>query len=202
MIKVGNELIGHKLTNDSTAELSINQVYFNQTLSEVTYVEINKREASNYKDAVPDHHSSEMLHSIEASGGQFTPDNYPVTDDDRKAHDANGSMIVSYDSLSWEQGSLSLMDTEKEVQSTVLVDQNSFAVLNKAEVLTEEGKELGKVKEVVINQHGLVEGLELSEGLFTDLLKSDQPFLELNESIQFEHGKVIVPDKYVEKISK
>ncbi|KMM37331.1 PRC-barrel domain-containing protein [Guptibacillus hwajinpoensis] len=202
MIKVGNELIGHKLTNDSTAELSINQVYFNQTLSKVTYVEVNKREASNYKDAVPDHYSSEMLHSIEASGGQFTPDNYPVTDDDRKAHDANGSMIVSYDSLSWEQGSLSLMDTEKEVQSTILVDQNSFAALNKAEVLTEEGKELGKVKEVVINQHGLVEGLELSEGLFTDLLKSDQPLLELNESIQFEHGKVIVPDKYVEKISK
>ncbi|MDP4550996.1 PRC-barrel domain-containing protein [Alkalihalobacillus macyae] len=202
MIKVGNELIGHKLTNDSTAELSVNQVYFNQTLSKVTYVEINKREASNHKDAVPDHHSSEMLHSIEASGGQFTPDNYPVTDDDRKAHDANGSMIVSYDSLLWEQGSLSLRDTEKEVQSTVLVDQNSFAALNKAEVLTEEGKELGKVKEVVINQDGLVEGLELSEGLFTDLLKSDQPFLELNESIQFEHGKVIVPDKYVEKISK
>lgn len=201
MIKVGNELISHKLTNDSTAELSVNQVYFNQTLSKVTYVEINKQEASNGKDANPDHHSSEMLHSIEASGGQFTPDNYPVTDDDRKAHGANGSMIVSYDSLSWEQGSLSLMDTENEVQSTVLIDQHSFAALNKAEVLTEEGKELGKVKEVVVNQDGLVEGIELSEGLFTDLLKSDHPYLELNESIQFQHGKIIVPNKYVQKIS-
>lgn len=202
VIKVGDELIGRTLSSDSTAELSVNQVYFNQTISKVTYVEINKREVSNEKDAVPDHHSSEMLHSIEASGGQFTPDNYPVTDDNRKKNDVNGSMIVSYNSLSWELDSLSIMDKGMEVKSTALIDQNSFAALNKAEVLTQNGQELGKVKEVVMNQEGLVEGFELSEGLFTDLLKSDQPYLEWNESVQFKHGKVIVPEKYIEKMSK
>nr|WP_286170786.1 PRC-barrel domain-containing protein [Bacillus sp. NTK071] len=111
-------------------------------------------------------------------------------------------MIVSYDSLSWEHDSLSLQDAEKEVQSTVLADQCSYGSLNKAEVLTGEGKELGKVKEIVINQDGKVEGLELSEGLFSDLLKSDQPYLELNESIQYEHGKVIVPESYYNSNTK
>ncbi|TKD67994.1 PRC-barrel domain-containing protein [Pseudalkalibacillus hwajinpoensis] len=202
MIKVGNKLIGHKLISGSTAELSVNQVYFDQTLRKVTYLELNKKEVSNDKDAVPDHNAGEMLHSIEASGGQFTPDNYPVTDDNRKAHEVNGSIIVSYDSLSWEHDSLSLQDVEKEVQSTVLADQCSFASINKAEVLTGEGKELGKVKEVVINQEGIVEGLELSEGLFSDLLKSDQPYLEMNESVQYQHGKVIVPENYYDSLTK
>ncbi|MGA9286942.1 MAG: PRC-barrel domain-containing protein [Anaerobacillus sp.] len=196
MIKVGKAILGSKLKNKSSAELIVKQVYFDQMLQKITFLEIDKKEASNEKDAVPDHHASEMLHSIQASGGQFTPDNYPVTDDDRKEQKTNGYMIVPFHYLTWEEDSLLIQEDVEEVQSSILRDQCSYNSLNKAEVLTEEGEELGKVKEVMINSSGQVEGLELSEGLLSNLLSDDQPFIHVDESVKFRHDKVIVPTNY------
>ena len=143
-----------------------------------------------------------MLHSIQASGGQFTPDNYPVTDDDRKEQETNGYMIVPYHYLTWEEDSLLIQEDVEEVQSSILRDQCSYKSLNKAEVLTEEGEELGKVKEVMINSNGQVEGLELSEGLLSNLLSDDQPFIHVDESVKFRHDKVIVPTNYQQNRTK
>ncbi|MCA0171520.1 PRC-barrel domain-containing protein [Bacillus sp. RAR_GA_16] len=196
MIKVGKEMQGQKLENESTAEFSVKQVYFDQELRQATFVEIEKKEVSNKKDAIPDHHAGEMLHSIQASGGQFTPDNYPVTDDDRKEQEANGMMIVSYDQLNWQQDGFRLGDNMEDVQTSVLADQCSYRSLIKAEVLTEDGEELGKVKEVVLHPDGRIEGFELSEGFLSDFLSSEQPFLKIDKTVKYQHDKVIVPKDY------
>ncbi len=202
MIKVGKEIIGSKLKNKSSAELIVKQVYFDELLRKITFLEIDKKEARNEKDAVPDHHAGEMLHSIQASGGQFTPDNYPVTDDDRKEKETNGYMIVPYHHLSWEEDSILIKEHLEEVQSSVLRDQCSYKLLNKAEVLTEEGEELGKVKEVMIDTNGKIEGFELSEGVLSDFLSDDQPFLHVDESVKFQDDKVIVPTNYHDNLIK
>ncbi|MYL62705.1 hypothetical protein GLW07_04970 [Bacillus hwajinpoensis] len=202
MIKVGKEILDHKLKNESSAELVVKQVYFDQTLRRATYVEVEKKEISNEKDAVPDHHADEMLHSIQASGGQFTPDNYPVTDDDRKERDAKESMIVSFSQLSWQNDGYLLRESQDEIQATVLADQCSNKSLIKAGILTESGEELGKVKEIVIDKSGRVEGFELSEGFLSDFLSSDQPFLKLDEAVKYQHGKIIVPTDYHHTIKK
>lgn len=202
MIKVGKEIQDHKLKNESSAELIVKQVYFDQTLRQATYVEVEKKEISNEKDAIPDHHADEMLHSIQASGGQFTPDNYPVTDDDRKERDANETMIVSFSQLSWQNDGYSLRESQDEIQATVLADQCSYKSLNKAEVLTESGEELGKVKEIVIDKSGRIEGFELSEGFLSDFLSSDHPFLKVDETVNYQHDKIIVPTDYQHRIKK
>ena len=202
MIKVGKEILDHKLKNELSAELIVKQVYFDQMLRQATYVEVEKKEVSNERDAIPDHHADEMLHSIQASGGQFTPDNYPVTDDDRQERDANGTMIVSFSQLAWQNDSYSLHESQEEIQSTVLADQCSYKSIKKAEVLTESGEELGKVKEIVIEESGRIEGFELSEGFLSDFLSSDQPFLKLDEAMKYQHGKIIVPTDYHHTIRK
>ena len=202
MIKVGKEILDHKLKNELSAELIVKQVYFDQMLRQATYVEVEKKEVSNERDAIPDHHADEMLHSIQASGGQFTPDNYPVTDDDRQERDANGTMIVSFSQLAWQNDSYSLHESQEEIQSTVLAHQCSYKSIKKAEVLTESGEELGKVKEIVIEESGRIEGFELSEGFLSDFLSSDQPFLKLDEAMKYQHGKIIVPTDYHHTIRK
>ncbi|WP_347549222.1 PRC-barrel domain-containing protein [Pseudalkalibacillus hwajinpoensis] len=202
MIKVGEKLNGSKLSSRSTAEFKVKQIYFDSSLRRVTYVELDRKEASNEKDAVPDHHAGEMLHSIQASGGQFTPDNYPVTDDDRKTKGVHKNLIVPYNQLTWKQDSITLNEHNEEVQSAALADQHSYTSLHKAEVLTEDGEELGKVKEVVIKPDGEIDGLELSKGFLSDFLSSEHPYLKLNESVNFQHGKVIVPAGYHHYLKK
>lgn len=202
MIKVGKEILNHKLKNESSAELVVNQVYFDQTLRQVTYVELEKKEVSNEKDAVPNHHADEMLHSMQASGGQFTPDNYPVTDDDRKERMANKTMIVSFSQLSWQNDGYLLHESKEEIQATVLADQCSYEMLNKAEVLMESGEALGKVKEIVINSSGIIEGFELSEGFLSDFLSSEHPFLKVDETVKYRHDKIVVPADYHHTLKK
>ncbi len=202
MIKVGKEVLNQKLKNDSTAEFVVKQVYFDRSLSKATFVEVQKKEATNKQNAIPDHHSDEMLHSIQASGGQFTPDNYPVTDDDRKEKEADETMIISYNQINWEGDDYFLHNQQEEVQSSVLIDQCSYKSLDKCQVLTEDGEELGKVKDIVIHKDGQIEGFYLSEGFLSDFLSSDYPFLSVDQSASYHHDKIIVPANYHHSLLK
>ncbi|MCA0986417.1 PRC-barrel domain-containing protein [Guptibacillus algicola] len=198
MVKISEELLGLRVNND----LTINQVYFDETLDRVTYVEINKYQKPKERNLEPDHHAGDVLNSIQASGGQYTHDNYPVTGDDLNASDEVESFIVPYSSLSWEGSNPVISDRGEDLKPTVLADQYSYHLLCKGEVHTEDGQKLGKVNDVTINKEGKVEGIELSEGFLSDFLMSGQPYMKVNESVRIVEGNVIVPENFQEELTK
>lgn len=198
MLKISEKLLGLQVNN----EQKINQAYFDASLEKVTYLEINSYRDSEGNNLEPDHHAGEVLNSIQASGGQFTHDNYPVTDDDLKTEGGIESSVVLYSSLNWDGEKPVLSDNADSKKPTELADQYSYNLLCKSEVQTEDGQKLGKVNDVYINQDGKIEGFELSEGFLSDFLMSGQPFMKVDESVRLVDGKVIVPEDYHKNLAE
>ncbi|WP_270179640.1 PRC-barrel domain-containing protein [Alkalihalobacillus sp. CinArs1] len=196
MLKIGNELINLRINDEQT----VNQVYFDESLNAATYLEISN-DKTKQKNLEPDHHAEDVLNSIQASGGQYTHDNYPVTDDDFEVSEKE-SVFIPYSGLSWNGSQPVINNREDEVKPTELANHYSYNLLCKAEVHTEDGQKLGKVRDVYIAKTGEVEGLELSEGFLSDFLMSGQPYMKVNESVKLVDGNVIVPKDFHKELAK
>jgi len=74
-------------------------------------------------------------------------------------------------------------------------DLEEFSDTLGASVITKEGKELGQISNIIIDEKtGLVEGFEISKGFFDDVFNGRRLVTKLNH-IEFINGKLVILDE-------
>ncbi|TLS39052.1 PRC-barrel domain-containing protein [Pseudalkalibacillus caeni] len=198
MAIAGKELMDMTIVGKNTPDLKskVENFYFDSRLGNIEFLEYDERLYVNHTEnlaAHNDHHADEVLNSVEASGG-FSNSNYPVTDDDRKENKMNKAIVLPFNQIEEIKNKrIVVSESADEMDYEMLNHLASYNQLKGAEVKTDDGREFGKVKDIIIDSdEEKVVALGLSDGLWSDLIGEGKQYLPFTEIVRLEGNQVIV----------
>lgn len=180
--------------NGEGPEHALSDIHMNPETGElISYVYAVERMYTERGDVDYTDQTLDMVTAAGGAGGNISNipqgEDLPITH-----HDHLDYFFINAGKVSVEGDTIYYTGAEK-VEESERADSLSIDALLKKEIVTEEGKEVGKIKDIFVEiDKNRVEGIKISEGFWQKLMGDGTKFLPLEAVVKWAPEPVIVKD--------